>query len=103
MPNVEETRRRREEEARKRDDTVRQERLRLEERERVRHKQDLERMRWQVMAKEKQDEKTQANIQEAELKSLQLQASMGDKDAIDKLAQMKKHGLGPAPYTGQDQ
>jgi len=103
MPNVEEMRKRREAEARRREDLLREERLKQEVRERERRKQDLERMRWQDMAKQKQEERTAANILEAEMKSLNHQASMGDKEAIEKLAQIKKYGLGPAPYTGQDQ
>lgn len=103
MPNVEELRRRREEEARRRDELLRQERLKKEEADRIRHRQDLERQRWQNMAREKQNAKKQVDIEAAELKSLEVQAALGDKAAQEKLAEIKKYGLGPAPYTGENQ
>jgi hypothetical protein len=79
---------------------MREERKRQEERERLRAKQDLERMRWTNMARDKQEEKKAADILEAELKSLTTQAQLGDKEAQLKLDEIKRYGQGPRPYTG---
>jgi len=103
MPNVEEMRKRREEDARRRDELLRAERLKKEQRDRERYKQDLERQRWQNMARDKQEAKKSVETAEAELKSLHVQAQLGDKQAIEKLAEIEKYGTGPRPYTGEDQ
>lgn len=100
MPNVEQIRKRREEEARKREEQLREERKRQEEKERMRHKQELERKRVMDMAVAKQKERKDKETLDAEMKSLALQAALGDRDAAEKLEEMKRSGQGARPYTG---